>query len=378
MRHLLFVMALIALAIPASRGVADVPEFMNYQGVLREGSGVPVPDGTYALTFRLYDVQTGGLALWTEAQTTDVVDGMINVKLGKTIPLSGLEFDVPYWLGIAVGVEAELVPRIELATVPYAGRAAVANHCDEIEEGQVTFESMQNVFELADNTWYWSQTTGLLDIDHYGDNFPAVQIDNHTDANDGDCLYLESTGSMAGNTTYVLYSNTYKGRAGQFTKFTDDDNYSVQINGASGTSEGLYVYGTIVSTAPRIRSIETTIGREPVFGIESPDQEVIASGRARLTGGTADVAFETMFEESVARDGDVRVTVTPIGGWSALYVERTAPEGFSVRSADGDANLDFYWTAVGRSKDAVDRAEIVLPDPEEERRIEAAKMAVRG
>jgi hypothetical protein len=176
----------------------------------------------------------------------------------------------------------------------------------------------------------------------------------------------------------VFYSNTYNGKAAQFTKFNDDDRYCVQINGDSSSSEGLYVSGTIVSTAPFARSVETSRGREPVFGVEASEPEVVASGRARLTGGAADVAFDRMFAESVSGDADVRVTVTPIGGWSALYVESTGPEGFSVRSASGSTEIDFYWTATGRSSVALDGASITLPDPDEERRIEAAKTSRRG
>jgi hypothetical protein len=48
-----------------------------------------------------------------------------------------------------------------------------------------------------------------------------------------------------------------------------------------------------------------------------------------------------------------------------------------VRSASGATDIDFYWTAAGTSKDALDRASITLPDPEEEQRIEAAKMQRR-
>ena len=44
----------------------------------------------------------------------------------------------------------------------------------------------------------------------------------------------------------------------------------------------------------------------------------------------------------------------------------------------GEADIDFYWTATGSARNVVDRAQIVLPDPEEEHRIEAAKMSLRG
>jgi hypothetical protein len=247
-----------------------------------------------------------------------------------------------------------------------------------ITDGQVRLDDMENVFQFGGDTWYWNQVTGRLDIEHTGSNFPVMAMDNQSDFSDGDCLWLESTGTTAGSSTYVLFSNTYNGRAATFTKFADDGAYCAEVYGYDSTSEGLYVRGTIVSTVPFTRSVETSRGREPVFGVESVEPELVASGRARLAGGSADVAFDRVFTESVASDRDVRVTVTPIGGWSAIYVEHTGPGGFSVRSAAGETDIDFYWTAAGSARSVVDRGEITLPDPEEHRRIVAAKRSARG
>ncbi|MEA3409801.1 MAG: hypothetical protein U9Q95_05585, partial [Candidatus Eisenbacteria bacterium] len=47
---------------------AAAPQTMSYQGVIRDDAGDPVPDGTYDVTFRIYDVSSGGAPLWTETQ----------------------------------------------------------------------------------------------------------------------------------------------------------------------------------------------------------------------------------------------------------------------------------------------------------------------
>jgi hypothetical protein len=99
---------------------------MSYQGVLKDAAGVPVPDGNYQLTFRLYNVASGGAALWTETQTLAVAGGILNATLGSVTPLS-LAFDAQYWLGISVSGGAELTPRVQLTSAPYALRAAVAD-----------------------------------------------------------------------------------------------------------------------------------------------------------------------------------------------------------------------------------------------------------
>lgn len=126
MRHLLIPLIVVALAVPLAPAAAGVPGIVSYQGLLRDGVGDPVPDGAYELTFRLYDVETGGTTLWTETQTVAVDQGVFSATLGEIVSLASLAFDGPYWLGISVGTDAELTPRVELTTSPYAFRAAVA------------------------------------------------------------------------------------------------------------------------------------------------------------------------------------------------------------------------------------------------------------
>ena len=99
--------------------LAQAPQTLSYQGVLKNDDGTPVPDGNYDLTFHIYGTASGGTALWTEAHTVPVVNATFNAVLGSTETLD-LPFDVPYWLGIQVEGDPELTPRIELTAAPYA------------------------------------------------------------------------------------------------------------------------------------------------------------------------------------------------------------------------------------------------------------------
>ena len=95
---------------------------LNYQGVLREASGRAVEDGdTYQLTFKLYNVETGGTSIWTETHNNvNVKNGVFSADLGTVNSLSGLSFSETYYLGITVGNDNEMVPRTRLTTAPYA------------------------------------------------------------------------------------------------------------------------------------------------------------------------------------------------------------------------------------------------------------------
>jgi hypothetical protein len=125
MRSLPVLCMIIALGVAVTTNAA-VPRTLSYQGVLKDSGGNIVPDGDYTVTFRIYDVDSAGTALWTQTQTLPVVDGILNAILGKPLGID-LPFDTAYFLGVEVGTEGELEPRLELTSAPYAHRAAIAD-----------------------------------------------------------------------------------------------------------------------------------------------------------------------------------------------------------------------------------------------------------
>ena len=100
---------LLAAALLCGNGHAAVPHQLNYQGYLTAAGGSPV-SATVSMALNLYDVSTGGATLYTETQTVPVTNGVFNVTIGSVTPLP-LPFDVPYWLGVKVGSDAEMTPR---------------------------------------------------------------------------------------------------------------------------------------------------------------------------------------------------------------------------------------------------------------------------
>lgn len=118
MRRLSLILVLSIVA--ATAAFAQVPQTLSWQGVLLDDGGALVPDGAYALTIRIYNVGSGGAALFTESfPAVPVSRGSFSVLVGSTAALT-LPFDVPYWMGVQVGAGAELAPRIPLAASPYA------------------------------------------------------------------------------------------------------------------------------------------------------------------------------------------------------------------------------------------------------------------
>jgi hypothetical protein len=113
-----------ALAVAASLGPAAnaaVPLRLTEQGRLfQKGTGTPAT-GTVSITFAIYAAPTGGTALWRETFSVMLDEGYFSVQLGATTPLPLSLWDgQPKYMGVKVGDDAEMTPREELNSVPYA------------------------------------------------------------------------------------------------------------------------------------------------------------------------------------------------------------------------------------------------------------------
>jgi len=112
-----------------------------YQGRLADASGAPLT-GTYNMIFRLYTGATDGTPLWSEQWTgangVKVSDGLFNVMLGSLaqLPISQFTNASSLFLGITVGTDDEMAPRVQLGSVPFAVQALT------VPDGSVTTEKI--------------------------------------------------------------------------------------------------------------------------------------------------------------------------------------------------------------------------------------------
>jgi len=99
-----------------------------YQGRLADAAGAPLT-GTYSMIFHLYDAASGGAPLWSEQWTgsngVKVSDGLFNIMLGSltALPQSIIAGHDQLFLGITVGEDDEMAPRVQLGSVPFAVQA---------------------------------------------------------------------------------------------------------------------------------------------------------------------------------------------------------------------------------------------------------------
>jgi len=148
---------LFVLSVCLHLSAAEVPDELAFQGRLLDIGGVPVPEGYKEMHFGIFDVDTGGVALWEETQ--DVLigkEGFYTVYLGQVSPMT-LGFDEAYWVEVTVESDSPMVPRFPLKKVAYAYRADDADSL----EGYPASDFAPSVHGHLGQDWSGSDEYGL-------------------------------------------------------------------------------------------------------------------------------------------------------------------------------------------------------------------------
>lgn len=136
----LFLIGVLTLSTVGHLWAADtsVPPLVNYQGLLTDDVGAPIPDGMKKLEFNLYDAPLEGNKVWGPQvfDSVPIVNGRFNVILGTT-DASGRSISDAFgasdrYLGFKIGTVgqdlakdnvAEISPRQQILAAPFALRA---------------------------------------------------------------------------------------------------------------------------------------------------------------------------------------------------------------------------------------------------------------
>jgi Collagen triple helix repeat (20 copies) len=152
---------LLCLLFAAAAGQAQsVPSTLPFQGrlVLQTGGSV---NSSVSIAFRIYAAATGGTALWQETQTVAVNKGQFAVELGARTGFPVTLFSGrTLHLGIKVGTDNEMSPRIPITAQAYARLAqdAIDVKGRDIHPKSVTIGTVP----VIDNTGKWvGSPTGL-------------------------------------------------------------------------------------------------------------------------------------------------------------------------------------------------------------------------
>jgi len=202
-----------------------VPQTINYQGYLTDSGGTPV-DGTVQMTFRIYDVATGGIALWTETQSSVTVsDGIYSVVLGSVTPIS-LSFDTQYFLGIEVETDGEMIPRQALTSVGYAFSSNMADTAADAD----TVDG-KHASDLLDKAMYDADDNSKVDSAETADS--AINADMVDGKHDSDFAAVSHSHSGSDITTGTV------AEARIDTAIARDSEIMPTVLGSDGPGSGL-------------------------------------------------------------------------------------------------------------------------------------------
>ena len=147
-------------ALMAGAGMAygqDAALTFTYQGTLTDQAGEGI-NGTRAVQFRIYAAAEGGDALWSETHgEVDVVDGVLTADVGSVTPLAAdLPTDRVLYLGVQVGDDDEIAPRMRLGGALRARWAAVAAQALDVRGRDIHPASVSiGDNPVIDNTGRW-------------------------------------------------------------------------------------------------------------------------------------------------------------------------------------------------------------------------------
>jgi hypothetical protein len=171
---------------------AAINPYINFQGKLTNPDGTNLTNGSYSIVFSIYTVASGGSNVWTETKSVTVTDGIFQTSLGDTTALPGtVDFNTgTLYLGIKVGTDAEMTPRVMLTAAPYAFNSdkiggLTSGNFVQMAQGLQTDSSSTNASIAVNKT---AATAKIVDLQRGG---VAVFTVN----NDGSTLVASQTNS---------------------------------------------------------------------------------------------------------------------------------------------------------------------------------------
>lgn len=225
-----------------------IAQTISIQGVLRDPNGRSVDDGAYSVAFRIYDVATGGTALWTDTYANlTTKHGVFQANLGEQTTLDGLAFDTQYYVGVTVENYAEMAPRIALTIYPYSkailgqnnkfpstGNVEINQDNLVINEGDLEIKGANGRLVFNDGTSLNSAnfggpagslanpTSAVINADNDADgsgaiNFQTGGVTRASIANDGHAYF---NGGL--NATSLISSGTYNASQGILSLYGPD------------------------------------------------------------------------------------------------------------------------------------------------------------
>lgn len=271
---------------------AAINPMISFQGKLTNPDGTNVTDGNYSLRFRIYtdpSADTGACAntcKWEETQgSVAVASGLFHVNLGSGTTLPGsVDFNGnALYLGIKVGSDAEMTPRVRLTAAPYAFNSDTLDGLDSANFVQL---SGGNV-----NIGSGTITSGAVNGVTIGGTIqPSASGALTVQANGANALTLTAGAASTWSTTAGLLTVQGAGGVTISTPNVSGASSSITVQGgnsSSGTAGNVSIDTGTTSTGTPSVNVGATNAKAVQIGNNSSNPAVtIDSGSAAIAIGT--------------------------------------------------------------------------------------------
>lgn len=286
-----------------ARDSRSVPNLIDYQGKITDSASNPITNPV-SIVFAIYSVSTGGSNLWTETHSSVTpVDGLVHVLLGSipATPLPGDLFDgSDRWLGIKIGGDDEMTPRLRIVSVPYAIYANDSDNLDGHDSSYFMPASADNWVNITGDT----MTGNLVVNANSGHSIHGTSL--------GETGVLGEVNSTNAGTHYGL-----KGTAtGSYTNI-----------GAYGGSDGSTTNYGIYGIAEDGSSLNVGIYATANGDVSSVDYAGYFDGNVRVTDELHDSSGDA------GTSGQVLSSTATGTDW--ITVSTGSGDGHSLDAADG-------------------------------------------
>ena len=145
------VIVLLAAALPAAALIQ--PLKINFQGKLLDPATNSPKNGPINMSFSIYNVPSGGVALYTEPAAgytaVQVANGVFSVQIGTSVALTReLFLGASAYLEVTVQGDSPMTPRQQLTMSPYA---FTANQLSDVNEVRLIANATYSTFTAAGN-----------------------------------------------------------------------------------------------------------------------------------------------------------------------------------------------------------------------------------